>query len=485
MVGAASSAELPAAFRRPRRRLDQRMVPRPLSGYPGLVVVDATWGRVQPMQLAPGVRTVGELEVIAHLEAGLPLVDSRRVGFFRTGTIPGAVSLPHHEVEVRSGEVDRGTTAILFCNGPQCAATPDAVDRLLRLGHPAERLGYYRGGMHDWVTLGFEVASGDVRRSRRNAGAAPGTDGPMNDPRQEAAARVGGRYAARVLEPSPPAVEVGPWFADDPVARGEDAEGLPVLSPVGTGEKRWSDLAAGDEELAAWCRERWLGPWPRLEPPAAGLVATREALHRLAERVMSPARAATNGKIALRWTRGGFGTPFFGADEQLRVFGTELVRVAGGAETRAPITTLAAAAELAGRPLDGEDAGLAVDAGASGFLGAWFGFGASVLEELRADAGPELEPSRVQLWAEHFDLSVELGAEAAGRRAGYGASPGDELHPEPYLYVVPWEAPDEGPLWNASGFAGGELPYAALLEASDQRALALQFYRERLAALTG
>ncbi len=32
--------------------------------------------------------------------------------------------------------------------GPQCAATPDAIRPPLDAGHPAERLFYYRGGIH-------------------------------------------------------------------------------------------------------------------------------------------------------------------------------------------------------------------------------------------------------------------------------------------------------------------------------------------------
>ena len=50
----------------------------------------------------------------------------------------------------------------------------------------------------------------------------------------------------------------------------------------------------------------------------AGFAATRVALHALAERVVAPARQAANGKIGLRYTYRGFGTPFFG-DRQLRV----------------------------------------------------------------------------------------------------------------------------------------------------------------------
>jgi hypothetical protein len=48
------------------RRKRTRMVPRPLGD--GLFEVDSTWGTLQPIELARGVRTIGELEVIEHLE---------------------------------------------------------------------------------------------------------------------------------------------------------------------------------------------------------------------------------------------------------------------------------------------------------------------------------------------------------------------------------------------------------------------------------
>ena len=91
----------------------------------------------------------------------------------------------------------------------------------------------------------------------------------------------------------------------------------------------------------------------------------------------------------------------------------------------------------------------------------------------------------MQLWPEHFDIAVELGTERDGHRAGFGASPGDELHPEPYLYVVPWSEVPASDLWQATAFRGAELPYATLLLAENQRETALRFFDERLAALGG
>jgi hypothetical protein len=313
------------------------------------------------------------------------------------------------------------------------------------------------------------------------------------NPRAEAREMAGDAYDARVLEPSPPAVLEGPWFADDPVAR--DGATRPLLSPVSSGDVTWASLAAGDPSLAGWCRERWLGPYPPLAAVPEGYAATRVALHAVAEHVLKPAREKANGKIGLRWVRGGFGTPFFGAGVQLSVRGATLHVIRDGEPATTPLTSLAAAAQALGE-LAGEGPGdkrehtsgfspdpLAIDEAAARFVGEWFGFATSVLEELRARATDAQAPSRVQIWPEHFDVALELGDEGAGTRAAYGCSPGDEHHPEPYLYVAPWTARPAGELWNARGFAGAELAYAGLLAAGDPRDLALTFFGARAAAL--
>ncbi|MEA2458931.1 MAG: hypothetical protein QOC95_1903 [Thermoleophilaceae bacterium] len=310
------------------------------------------------------------------------------------------------------------------------------------------------------------------------------------DPRKEASDRLDGRYEVRVLEPSPPAVDEEPWFADDPTDRGEVPAGRTLVSPVTTGDTLWQDLAAADPELAGWCAERWLGAYRPLDPVPPTLGVTRDALHRVAERVISPARARANGKIGLRWTLGGFGTPFFGADAQIRVNGAHLVIDAGGQERRHAIETISGSAAAIGFDLRGTaeerlDAPLEIDALASRFIGDWFGFVTSVLEQLRAEAPEEWEASRVQLWPEHFDVAVELGNEQAETRAAVGGSPCDAAHAEPYLYVAPWTARPEGELWQARGFSGAEMGYSNLLAAADQRGAALEFFRARLAALNG
>jgi hypothetical protein len=285
------------------------------------------------------------------------------------------------------------------------------------------------------------------------------------NPRAEAEDMLGGDYEARVLEPSPPAVGP-PSYTDDPVEPGEVPEGRELVSPVhNRGDLTWDEVASQEPDLGPWSAARWLGAWKRLEPLPAGFAETRDSLHQVALAVVAPARKPEN-EISLRYTRGGFGTPFFeqdGLDCQVRVQHGELIRQRGTDETTERL------------PHE-------VDATAAATLGDFYGFACSVLEQLRADE-PDGDASLVRLWPEHFDIAIELGSESDGKRANFGASPGDEQHPEPYLYVGPWAADVSGELWNATGFKGAELGYSGLLAAEDQRQAALDFMRVRYRAL--
>jgi rhodanese-related sulfurtransferase len=143
---------------RPPKRDQPCQLPEPLGE--GFVKVDATWGEVQPIELAPGVQTIGERELIDHLERGLPVIDTRLGEFHREATIPGARAISHEEILEHRDELDPTRPTVFFCNGPQCTATPDAIATLLDAGYPAERILYYRGGIHDWMTLGYPTVPG-------------------------------------------------------------------------------------------------------------------------------------------------------------------------------------------------------------------------------------------------------------------------------------------------------------------------------------
>jgi hypothetical protein len=211
-------------------------------------------------------------------------------------------------------------------------------------------------------------------------------------------------------------------------------------------------------------------PLQALPPDFASTV---DALHRVAEQIVAPARKPDN-EIALEATPGGFGTPEFeyrGERRQVRVEGAELV----DGSRRAALTTLEDARTLVADLVPHElgDDPLHVDPEASARLADWYAFGADVLA-----AFADSTASPVRLWPEHFDIAIEM------REVNYGFSPGDEHHAEPYAYVGPWNPPPAGELWNATGFSGAELTYAELLRAEDPRQAALDFLTTRRDALT-
>jgi hypothetical protein len=228
-----------------------------------------------------------------------------------------------------------------------------------------------------------------------------------------------------------------------------------------------------------------------LRPLPDSFAATREALHRVAEELVAPARKPHN-EIALRQTPGGFGTPEFefgGGRTQVRVVGADLVLAVGEEEKGTELTTLAEGGALLGSELlpDGvpdDRTPLRIDPEAAERLADYYAFARGVLESLLGELPDDARPSEINLWPEHFDIALEAGSEDAGRRATYGGSPGDEDHPEPYLYVGPWTARIEGELWNARGFSGAELGYEELLGAGDPEAAALEFFRSRTLALS-
>ena len=141
---------------------------------------------VQPAVLAPGVDTIGELELLAYLRAiargddSIMVIDSRTPDWLKSGTIPGTVNISWQTLNPEAGadplaiadilehrfgalsteglwDFSNAKTLVLFCNGPWCAQSPTNIRTLLKFGYPAHKLKWYRGGMQDWEVLGLTV----------------------------------------------------------------------------------------------------------------------------------------------------------------------------------------------------------------------------------------------------------------------------------------------------------------------------------------
>lgn len=144
---------------------------------------------IQPMQIAAGVETVGELELLGYLKRSVDdrsvmVVDSRTPEWISRGTIPGSVNIPWNKINVDvqgsfeieseaeslddllvnklgvriiNGQRDfrNAKTLVLFCNGSWCPQSGVNIKTLIRIGYPAYKLKWYRAGMQSWVSLGL------------------------------------------------------------------------------------------------------------------------------------------------------------------------------------------------------------------------------------------------------------------------------------------------------------------------------------------
>jgi len=222
-------------------------------------------------------------------------------------------------------------------------------------------------------------------------------------------------------------------------------------------------------------------------PPS--FASTRDGLHQIAFFAVSPTRYKAMGRMGLTATNRGFGTPVFDG-RVARVEGTLLVDESDGNVATQTISTIRAASEFFGNEYEAEwfadfhdpltagdpDALLNVDDAASRAIGDWFEFGVDVLNNLRTHGQDGDDVSEVQLWPEHFDPATELGDYDKSQRASFGASPGDTLHPEPYLYVSSWSEVDRSnPFWNEDSFNGASLGYEEIIATADPRGRATEF----------
>lgn len=142
-------------------------------------------GIPQPIKLHKDIETIGELEFIdymkkAQTDDSISIIDSRKPGWYERLRIPGAINVPFTNFNNREDALDvmedymgvtenkdetfnfeNAKTLVVYCNGYWCGQTPAMVKNaefsLLKIGYPAQKIKYYRGGMQAWTSMGFTV----------------------------------------------------------------------------------------------------------------------------------------------------------------------------------------------------------------------------------------------------------------------------------------------------------------------------------------
>lgn len=96
---------------------------------------------------------VDSTELQSRLKDGAVLLDVRPAEEFAAGHIPGAISLPLHELKLRMDELPEDIPLVTYCRGPYCLF---ALEALQQLSKTHQQLMHYRVGYAGYL---LETAS--------------------------------------------------------------------------------------------------------------------------------------------------------------------------------------------------------------------------------------------------------------------------------------------------------------------------------------
>ena len=104
-------------------------------------------------------------ELKARLESGSPplLVGALPEQYFRKEHLPGAVNVPHDQIDALAPRVlpDKDAEIVTYCASTTCRNSGLAAKRLEALGYTNVR--EYVEGKADWIEAGLPTESGQVK----------------------------------------------------------------------------------------------------------------------------------------------------------------------------------------------------------------------------------------------------------------------------------------------------------------------------------
>jgi rhodanese-related sulfurtransferase len=90
------------------------------------------------------------------------LVEALPEKYYRDWHLPGALHLPHDEVDRLAAKVlpDKTAEIVVYCANRNCQNSHIAAGRLAQLGY--EKVAVYPGGKQDWSEAEFPVERGEA-----------------------------------------------------------------------------------------------------------------------------------------------------------------------------------------------------------------------------------------------------------------------------------------------------------------------------------
>lgn len=102
-------------------------------------------------------------ELKAQIDAGedVVIVEALPERYYLDRHLPGALNLPHDEVDARAPELlpSRSANIVVYCASGPCRNSGLAAERLVELGYDSVR--DYHEGKEDWIDAGLPVETGD------------------------------------------------------------------------------------------------------------------------------------------------------------------------------------------------------------------------------------------------------------------------------------------------------------------------------------
>ncbi len=113
--------------------------------------------------------TIQREEIQRRLESGeaMTLVEALPARYYQDRHLPGAINIPHDEIEERAAErlPDKSAFIVVYCASTGCRNSAIAADTLDRLGY--RNVHEYVEGKEDWEGAGLPFETGT--EAARNA----------------------------------------------------------------------------------------------------------------------------------------------------------------------------------------------------------------------------------------------------------------------------------------------------------------------------
>jgi rhodanese-related sulfurtransferase len=101
-------------------------------------------------------------DVFSSSEAGTKdfiLVDVRGEKAFAAGHVPGAINLPHRQINrERLAQFPEDSLFVVYCAGPHCNGANKAAVKFAELGRPVKEM---IGGITGWLDEGFSLVTSE------------------------------------------------------------------------------------------------------------------------------------------------------------------------------------------------------------------------------------------------------------------------------------------------------------------------------------